>query len=145
MGTARVVGNQSGGLRLHAHECADAVGSGILSALLEHTACQHEGDNHHRCIEIGMPGDATGAPYCITKERIECAEEKSNKGGHGHQRVHRGGAITQLAPRTDVELAPAIQHVGQRQQQSHLIGKTTGSHTVGARSELEPSHGDGHH
>ena len=93
------------------HQGADSGCRPVLGTLLHQSACQYEGDDHHRGIEIGMPLDALAAPVGVAPERIESTEEERDTCRESHQCVHIGRGVRQLSCCIHIELPARIQDV----------------------------------
>ena len=129
---------EAGGLGPHSHQSADGCGGGLPAVLLEQTAREHEGDDHHRRVEIGVPSQSAAAPEPVAGKGVHHAEDEGDAGAQCHQGVHAGRQVAQLSPGADIELAAAIGQVEQGQQHAGLVGHI-------ARADFQPSHRDGHH
>ncbi len=138
-----LVGHQSGCLRLQAHQLADAACRTVLRLLLQASAGEDEGDDHHRGIEVSVPLDAPCSPHLFAEEGIEGTEEEGDEGAECHERIHVGGMMLELLPRRNIKLATAIQHIRQSQEQTNLVGERT-VHAVRLHANGDPSHGESH-
>ena len=121
----------------HAHELPDGRCGAVLGAFLEPPSGEHEGDNHDRGIEVGVPLDAPCAPHGVAGEGVERAEEERHRRAQRHERVHVGRGVRQLAPGRGIELPSAKPEVGGGDDEQHLVGEV-------APSYVYPSHGERH-
>ena len=144
-----LAGNQTGSLRLQAHQLSDACRRAILRLLLQASSCQDECDDHHRGIEVGMPSDAPCAPYRFPEEGIEGAEEEGDEGTQSHERIHVGGTMQELLPCRHIEHAAAIYHVQECENQGKLVVESRGvaipRNAVVLHAGRYPAHGERHH
>ena len=130
--------HDAGRLGSQAHEGANAAGRAFLGLLLKQTAREHKGDNHHACIVVGVPLNATATPHSIAPESIEHAEQERDTRAQGHQSVHVGRAVAHLLESGDIELPATHGQVAQREHHGHHVGGLIASHG-------DESHRDAHH
>ena len=91
-GTFTRRGDHRDGFRLQAHQLRDGRRRAALRPLLEQPPQRDEGDDYGRRLEIDMRLDASRQPE-FREEQVEKAEQISDSGADGHQRIHVGRPV----------------------------------------------------